>query len=276
MSNHFENKKIAFIGAGNMSRSVIGGMISNGFPPANIVAANPSTPKLEALTADFAIGVTQHNLDAVRDADMVVLAVKPQMMATVCQQLAELGDQLSDKLFVSFAAGVTCERIKALLGQGVALIRCMPNTPAVYGKGVSGLFSSGASQAQQDFTDSVMQSTGLVVWVDQEQKIDAITAISGSGPAYFFLFMEAMVAKAEQFGFDPDTARQLVQHTASGAATMVEHADESIAQLRQNVTSKGGTTAAALGVYNEQGLTAMVDDAMQASCDRAEALAKSL
>ncbi|MCJ8274094.1 MAG: pyrroline-5-carboxylate reductase [Psychrosphaera sp.] len=276
MNHDFDNKKIAFIGAGNMSRSIIGGMVGNEFPPANVIAANPSLGKLDALNKDFEISTTQDNLQAVKDADMVVLSVKPQMMATVCQQLSELGEQLNDKLFVSLAAGVTCDRIKALLGRDVPMIRCMPNTPALYGKGVSGLFASGASQTQQAFAEYVMKATGLVVWVDKEQKIDAITAISGSGPAYFFMFMEAMVDKAQQLGFDEQTARQLVQHTASGAATMVEHSDEPIAVLRQKVTSKGGTTAAALGVYSEQGLPAMVDDAMQAACDRAHEMATTL
>ncbi len=276
MNHDFDNKKIAFIGAGNMSRSIIGGMVGDGFPPANVIAANPSPGKLDALTTDFAISTTQDNLQAVKDADMIVLSVKPQMMAIVCEQLAALGEQLNDKLFVSLAAGVTCDRIKTMLGQDVSMIRCMPNTPALYGKGVSGLFANGASQLQQAFAEYVMKATGLVVWVDEEQKIDAITAISGSGPAYFFMFMEAMVNKAQQLGFDEQTARQLVQHTASGAATMVEHSEESIAVLRQKVTSKGGTTAAALAVYAEQGLPAMVDDAMQAACNRAHEMATTL
>jgi pyrroline-5-carboxylate reductase len=276
MNHDFDNKKIAFIGAGNMSRSIIGGMVGNEFPPANVIAANPSPGKLDALTRDFAISTTQDNLQAVKDADMVVLSVKPQMMATVCEQLAELGEQLNDKLFVSLAAGVTCDRIKTLLGQDVPMIRCMPNTPALYGKGVSGLFASNAGQVQQAFAEYVMKAAGLVVWVDKEQKIDAITAISGSGPAYFFMFMEAMVDKAQKLGFDEQTARQLVQHTASGATTMVENSGESIAVLRQKVTSKGGTTAAALGVFAEQGLPTMVDDAMQAACDRAHEMATTL
>lgn len=275
MSQDFNHKTIAFIGAGNMSRSVIGAMVGNGFPSENITAANPSIGKLNNLKQDFNIQITQDNLSAVENADMVVLAVKPQMMSTVCQQLAQLGAALNDKLVVSLAAGVTCQIIKDLLRQDAAIIRCMPNTPAMYAKGVSGLYSDGASTEQQAFADYVIQGSGLVVWVKQEQQIDAITAISGSGPAYFFMFMEAMVDKAQQLGFDADTAKQLVQHTAMGAATMVEHSDLSITQLRQNVTSKGGTTAAALNIYSQQGLPSMVDDAMQAACDRAEQLANA-
>lgn len=268
--------KIAFIGAGNMSRCIIAGLVTNGFEATNITAANPSIGKLDALHSEFNININQDNVTAAQNADVIVLAVKPQMMAVACEQLSALGSQLSGKLIVSVAAGVTCERIKALLTVDVAVIRCMPNTPSLYGKGVCGIYASQANDEQKALADDLMQATGLVVWVEQESQIDAITAVTGSGPAYFFLFMEAMVAKAQQLGFDEVTARQLVQHTASGAATMVEKTDQSIAQLRQNVTSKGGTTAAALATYNEQGLTAMVDDAIQAAFDRAQALAKSL
>ncbi len=269
-----KQNKIAFIGAGNMSRSIIAGLVNHGFPAANITATNPSTAKLEALHHDFNINITQDNLEAVAAADVVVLAVKPQMMAQVCEQLSSIKAQLSNKLFISVAAGVTCERVKSLLTVAVPMIRCMPNTPALYGKGVSGLFASGANEAQQALANYLMETTGLVVWVEQEQQIDAITAISGSGPAYFFLFMEAMVSKAQAFGFDPQTARKLVQQTASGAATMAQNSELSIAELRQNVTSKGGTTAAALNTYNERGLSTIVDEAMQAAFDRAQALAK--
>jgi pyrroline-5-carboxylate reductase len=271
-----QHNKIAFIGAGNMSRCIIAGLVKNGFAKANITAANPSRGKLDALQNELAINITQDNLAAVADADVVVLAVKPQMMATVGEQLSNLKEKLAGKLFISVAAGISCERIKALLNVDVAIIRCMPNTPSLYGKGVSGLYSSGANESQRALADYLMQATGLVIWVDEQTKIDAITAISGSGPAYFFMFMEAMVDKARQLGFDEATARQLVQHTASGATTMVEHSDSSIAQLRQNVTSKGGTTAAALATYTERGLPAMVDAAMQAAFDRAQQMAKSL
>jgi pyrroline-5-carboxylate reductase len=276
MSNEFNNKTIAFIGAGNMARSIIGGLVANGFVATNIIAANPSMGKLESLSQDFNVVVTQDNLKAVKDADMVVMAVKPQMMKMACEQLAAIKHKLAGKLFVSLAVGVSAQRIRSLLTVDVPVIRCMPNTPSLFGKGVSGLFASGINDQQKAFTDYVIGSTGLTVWVEQEQQIDAITAVSGSGPAYFFLFMEAMVAKAQQLGFDEATARQLVQHTATGAATMVEHSELSIAQLRQNVTSKGGTTAAALAVFETQNLTQLVDEAMQAATDRAQVLGETL
>ena len=276
MSIDLSNTTIAFLGAGNMSRSIIGGLVNDGLPPTNIIAANPSMGKLEALSQDFNVVVTQDNQRAVHDADIVVLAVKPQMMATLCEQIAPLGEQLKDKLFVSVAAGVTCERIAQLLGHDVPQVRCMPNTPSILGQGVSGLYNHGVDEHRAAMVEQIMKSTGMTVWVEQEAQIDCITAISGSGPAYFFLFMEAMAAKAEAFGFDPDTARQLVQQTAAGAAAMVADSDLPISQLRQNVTSKGGTTAAALNVFEQNGLTETVAQSMQAACDRAAELAKTL
>lgn len=276
MSNEFNSKSITFIGAGNMSRSIIGGLINCGFPATHITAANPSMGKLEKLEQDFNILTTQDNLKAVENADMVVLGVKPQMMKLACEQLAPLGEKLKDKLFVSVAVGVSCERICQLLGQQVQVARCMPNTPSLFGKGASGIYAGHIDAQSKAFTEYVVAATGLVVWVEKEQQIDAVTAISGSGPAYFFLFMEAMVEKAKAFGFDEHTAKLLVQQTAMGAACMVERSDESIAQLRQNVTSKGGTTAAALAVFEQQGLSKAVDQAMQAACDRAQELGAAL
>lgn len=276
MNSEFSHNKIAFIGAGNMSRSIIGGLVNQGYVKENIIAANPSTGKLVQLGLDFGIDCHQNNLVAARDADVIVLSVKPQMLASVCQQLSVLGDELNNKLFISVAAGVTCERIQTMLEKQVPVIRCMPNTPALYGKGASGLYSHGANQAQQDFAEQMMRATGFVTWVEQESQIDAVTAVSGSGPAYFFLFMEAMVAKAQQLGFDEETAKQLVKQTAMGAATMAQQSDIDIAQLRQNVTSKGGTTAAALDIFNQNQLSDIVNKALQGAKDRAQELAKTL
>lgn len=276
MSKDFNNKTIAFVGAGNMNRSIIGGLIAGGFPSTSITASNPSMGKLERLEQDFHIIVTQDNIKAIKDADMVVLGVKPQMMELACAQLAPLGEKLNDKLFISVAVGVSCERIRELLQADVKVVRCMPNTPSLFGKGVSGVFSDNLDDDAKAFTDFVIGSTGTVVWVEQENQIDAVTAVSGSGPAYFFMFMEAMVAKAQEFGFDEQTAKTLVQQTALGAAAMVERSDESIAQLRQNVTSKGGTTAAALSSFEQAQLHQTVDQAMQAACDRAIELGKAL
>ncbi len=272
--------RIAFIGAGNMSRSIIGGLINSDYQASLITAANPSTPKLDALRADFSINTTQNNLDAIRDAEVVVLGVKPQMMAEVCTHIKEAataGDiSLDGKLFISLAVGITAERLVTLLGQPVAMIRCMPNTPSLLSLGVSGLYSRGASEQQQQLAEYIMKTSGIVVWVDSEEGVDAVAAVSGSGPAYFFLFMEGMVKKAIALGFSPEEAKAMVQKTAEGAAAMVAATDDDISQLRANVTSKGGTTAAALGSFNDQQLTDIIDTAMQAACDRAAVLAKEL
>ncbi len=268
MTEQFNDKTIAFIGAGNMNGAIIGGLVNGGFPATNIIAANPSMGKLEKLEQNYNIIVTQDNLEAAEKADMVVLGVKPQVMKMACEQLAPLGDKLKDKLFVSVAAGISCQRIRQLLGQPVSLVRCMPNTPSMYGKGVSGLYAEHISEQDKAFVEYMVATTGIATWVEQEDQINAIIAVSGSAPAYYFLFMEAMVDKAKAMGFDEKTARKLVQQTAMGAAYMVEHSDDSIATLRENVTSKGGTTAAALATFVQNGLSETVDSAMQAAYDR--------
>lgn len=269
-------KRIAFIGAGNMSRSIIGGLIEQNYPADKIIASNPSSPKLVQLGIDFGIDAHLDNLVAARQADVIVLGVKPQMMSMVCDQLSCLGEKLKDKLVISLAAGVPCKRLVELLDYPVSLIRCMPNTPSLYSKGMSGLYSHGADEDQCRIATDIMKAAGEVIWVDDEQQIDGVTAISGSGPAYFFLFMEAMVAKAKDLGFDEYTAKLLVQQTALGAATMVQNSDTDLTTLKDNVTSKGGTTAAALAVFEQQRLPGIVEDAIQAAADRAQQLSQDI
>lgn len=267
---------IAFIGAGNMSGSIIGGMVKGGYSPDKITASNPSTPKLDKLHADFGINITTDNLEAIRNSDIIVLGVKPQMMEAVCSNIATLGDTLKNKLFVSLAVGITACRLQSLLQKNVAMIRCMPNTPSLYSLGVSGLYSVGASDEQKAFATRMFEPVGLVVWVDTEQGVDAVAAVSGSGPAYYFLFMEGMVKKAMQLGFDEETASKMVQQTALGAAHMATQSTDSIPALRSNVTSKGGTTAAALASFQQSQLEDIIDTAMQSACERAAELAKEL
>lgn len=276
MKKKEQPKRIAFIGAGNMSRSIIGGLIEQKYPADHIIASNPSSPKLVQLGIDFGVDAHLDNLVAARQADVIILGVKPQMMSTVCDQLSCLGDNLKDKLIISLAAGVSCKRLAELLEYPVSLIRCMPNTPCLYGKGISGLYSYNASEDECRTATNIIKATGEVIWVEEERQIDAVTAISGSGPAYFFLFMEAMVAKAKDLGFDEYTAKLLVQQTALGAATMVKHSDIDLTTLKDNVTSKGGTTAAALAVFEQQRLQAIVEDAVQAAADRAEQLSQNI
>lgn len=269
------NNTIAFIGAGNMSRAIIAGLVANGYPADKIIAANPSSGKLDALRQDFAITTTQDNIQACSQADLVVLAVKPHLIQQVCQQLAQQVN-LTDKCFVSVAAGVNIEPMQTALGFAAPVIRCMPNTPSQLGLGVSGMFASQqVSDKQKQLADTLMASVGIVQWLKNEADIDDLIAVSGSGPAYFFAFMEAMQAKAIALGFDKQQARALVQQTALGAAQMVvENGDEEIATLRENVTSKGGTTQQALTTFAQGGLPELVDKAMQAAKDRAIAMAK--
>ena len=270
-----EHRKIAFIGAGNMTRSIISGLIKNNYPASSIFASNPSLPKLNALKSDYGIHVTQQNQDAVQQAAVVVLAVKPQLMAEVCGDLAK--QDLGGKLFVSIAAGITSLRLQEMLGSDYPLIRTMPNTPSSLGFGMTGLFASEAvSQADKTFAGDLMQKVGEITWVEGENMLDGVIAAAGSSPAYFFTFLEAMQAEAERQGFDHQTARLLVQQAMRGAAEMVCHnPDLELSELRAQVTSKGGTTAKAVEHLQQNGLDRIVSQAMQAAVTRAQEMARS-
>jgi pyrroline-5-carboxylate reductase len=266
---------VAFIGAGNMARCIIGGMVKTGYPAANIIAANPSRGKLDALAADFGIETTTDNLLAVQKADVIVLSVKPQLMAGVCQALIEGAPEIVEKLFVTVAAGLPVSRYEEWLGP-VRLMRAMPNTPALVGLGVTGIFASRCSNYEKAFADSLFSATGRTVWLEQESQINDIIAVTGSAPAYFFYFMQAMAEKAQQLGFSAEDARSMVAQTALGAATMAAQSDLSFADLRAQVTSKGGTTHAAIESMQANDLATLVATAMQAAIGRAEEMAKTL
>lgn len=266
---------VAFIGAGNMSRCIIAGMVRNGYPAANIIAANPSRSKLDALSAEFGIQITQDNLEAVTKADVIVLAVKPQLMADVCLQLKEHAPECLEKLFVTVAAGLPVAKYESWLGE-VRLIRTMPNTPAAVGLGVTGIFPSRCSNYEKAFVDGIFCSVGKTVWLQEEEQINAIIALTGSAPAYFFYFMQAMQQVGESLGFSTEEARAMVVQTALGAATLTAQSALPFADLRAQVTSKGGTTHEAIETLRQGGLENLVKDAMLAAIARAEALAKTL
>lgn len=272
-----QQRKIAFIGAGNMARAIIAGLISDGYPARLIGVCAPSASRRDALAAEFGISSSDDNQATARWADVVVLAVKPQMMADVCQRLRADVD-FSDKLVLSIAAGVSVARFYQLLGDNLNLVRIMPNTPSLVGKGMSGLYAPERVSAEdRSFTDGLMSAVGKVCWLDEEVQINTVIAAAGSAPAYFFLFMEAMQQETERLGFDSATARALVQQAASGAAALVEaNAQIPLATLREQVTSKGGTTAEALRIFNEQHLAATVAAAMQAAIHRAQEMEKLL
>ncbi|MGE6106691.1 pyrroline-5-carboxylate reductase [Aeromonas sobria] len=266
-----QQRSIAFIGAGNMSRSIIAGLRQAGYPADRILAANPSRPKLDELAQQFGIGITQDNAKAARASDVIVLAVKPQLMAAMLAQLvAELGS-LEGKLLISIAAGIRIERLSDMAGGHPRIIRTMPNTPSLLGLGMTGLYAPAAIDAEDRlYAEQLMQSVGKTLWVEQESGINGVIAAAGSAPAYFFLFMQAIAEQAEAMGFSPQQARLLVQQTALGAAAMVERNPQlSLQALREQVTSKGGTTAEAVRTFQEQGLMPLTAHAMQAAVARA-------
>ncbi|WP_429080772.1 pyrroline-5-carboxylate reductase [Aeromonas bivalvium] len=266
-----QQRSIAFIGAGNMSRSIIAGLRQAGYPADRILAANPSRPKLDELAQQFGIGITQDNAKAARASEVIVLAVKPQLMATMLAQLvSELGS-LEGKLLISIAAGIRIERLSDMAGGHPRIIRTMPNTPSLLGLGMTGLYAPAAiGEEDRLYAEQLMQSVGKTLWVEQEAGINGVIAAAGSAPAYFFLFMQAIAEQAEAMGFSPQQARLLVQQTALGAAAMVEQNPQlSLQALREQVTSKGGTTAEAVRTFQEQGLMPLTAQAMQAAVARA-------
>ncbi|MDP7593638.1 MAG: pyrroline-5-carboxylate reductase [Litorilituus sp.] len=267
-------KKIAFIGAGNMARAIIIGLINSGVPASDIIIANPSPEKRLQLATEFGVHQTDNNNQATDFADIVVLSVKPHLICDVCVQLSD-NCNISDKLFVSVAAGTTLAQIQQALNEPVPTVRVMPNTPAQLGLGMSGLFASPEVTAEQKAaSNKLMSAVGKTIWLESEAKINDIIAVAGSAPAYFFLFMEAMETHAQSLGFNVQESRMLVQQTALGAAQMVEHNNVPISTLRENVTSQGGTTFAALAQLRKDGIEQMVSNAMTAAITRAEEMAK--
>lgn len=266
------NPTICFIGAGNMATSLIGGLIANQFPAANIIASDINSVQLDALQAQFHIRTQSDNNLAIQNADIVMLAVKPQVMQMVCRSLTNTAHR---PLFISIAAGVRAPDIDRWLGGRQHIIRCMPNTPALVGLGASALYANAAvTRAHKLEANNILSGTGITVWVEQESELDAVTAISGSGPAYFFLFIEALQNAAVELGLSQETAVSLTRQTALGAATMA--LDKDVATLRQQVTSKGGTTEQAIKSFLENKLPQLVEDATRAAADRSVELAEEL
>ncbi|MEZ9906723.1 pyrroline-5-carboxylate reductase [Vibrio breoganii] len=268
MANSARN--IAFIGSGNMASSIIAGLLDSGYPVNALTATAPSQQSRDRISQRFSITATSDNRAAITQADVIVLSVKPQIMSEV---LAELSDiDFSNKLLISIAAGITIPRLQSMLGQDADFVRVMPNTPSLLGLGMSGLYApEQISEEDRAFAGELMQAVGKICWVETEAQINSIIAAAGSSPAYFFLFMEAMQQEAIVQGFDKDTARMLVQQSAIGAAQMVaENPELELSTLRQQVTSKGGTTAEAIATFNQHQLSDTVATAMQAAVKRAQ------
>lgn len=264
--------RITFIGGGNMARSLVGALIGSGHDADALHVVEPNAETRDALARDFGIAVFDVVSVVVRDADVVVVAVKPQVMRDVCAGLAEALAG-ARPLVVSIAAGITTVQIDRWLGGGFAIVRCMPNTPALIGAGAAGLFANAAcSGAQRDHAQAIADSSGVAEWIDDEGLIDVVTALSGSGPAYFFLLVEALEQAAVRQGLSSTTARVLATQTCLGAGRMLVESGESPETLRRRVTSPNGTTHAAVSVFEERGLHALVDAAVSAATERGREL----
>lgn len=263
---------LTFIGGGNMARSLIAGLIRQGTAPAHIHVAEPVTALREQLTADFGVKTYASATEAAAQGAVWVLAVKPQVLRDVCASLTALA-RSQQPLVLSIAAGITSTQLERWLGGNPAVVRAMPNTPALLGAGVTGLFATaGVSEAQRRQADAVLASAGRTVWIDDEARMDAVTAVSGSGPAYVFLLAEAMEAAAIAQGLPADAARTLVVQTLLGASRMLDESGEAPVELRRRVTSPNGTTQASIESFQADGFEAIVARAIDAATRRGHAL----
>lgn len=267
------NQNICFIGGGNMAQALIGGLLSRGLSTTRITVSDP-VEQIRHILEEKNIQTTTDNVDAIKNADVVVLAVKPQVLATVLQPLKGL---LSDKLVISIIAGAEIQTISDLIGGSQRIVRVMPNTPALVQTGAHGIYASEAVNAQdRELTSQILAATGLTIWVDNEAQIDAVTAVSGSGPAYFFYLMESMIRAGKNLGLDEKVATALTLQTALGAAQMAITSSNSPTELRKNVTSPNGTTQAALEVFDRAQISQNIQAALAAAQKRSQELAQEL
>ncbi|MCU4421266.1 pyrroline-5-carboxylate reductase [Acinetobacter lwoffii] len=266
------NCNISFIGGGNMAQALIGGLISRGMPTTRITVSDP-VEQVRTLLAEKEINVTDDNIAAIKNADIVVFAVKPQVLAQVLQPLKGL---VSDKLIISIVAGAEIATLASLLGTE-RIVRVMPNTPALVQTGAHGLYAHEyVASSDRDLASQVLASTGLTIWVNSEAQIDAVTAVSGSGPAYFFYMMESMIRAGKNLGLDEKVATALTLQTALGAAQMAITSSNTPAELRKNVTSPNGTTQAALEVFDRAQISQNIQAALAAAQKRSQELAQEL
>ncbi|RMQ48496.1 Pyrroline-5-carboxylate reductase [Pseudomonas cichorii] len=266
--------RIAFVGAGNMAASLIGGLRAQGVEAAQIRASDPGAETRERIAAEHGIVVVADNAEAIEGADVVLLAVKPQMMKAVCEALRP--SLKPQQLIVSIAAGITCASMTQWLGEQ-PIVRCMPNTPALLRQGVSGLYATDkVNGTQRDQAEQLLSAVGIAVWLDEEKQLDAVTAVSGSGPAYFFLMIEAMTTAGVKLGLPEEVAKKLTLQTALGAALMATGSDVDAAELRRRVTSPAGTTEAAIKAFQAGGFEALVETALSAADNRSAELAELL
>jgi len=270
------NFKIAFIGGGNMAHSLIGGLVATGTANKNISVSEPKADLRKKLNEDFGVNALEENSSAVMGADVVVFAVKPQILQDVATSLSSLVAK-ARPLLISVAAGVTSSSIERWVGSQPALIRIMPNTPALIGAGISALYAnSNVSDDQRALAEKIMAAVGKTIWIKEETLMDAVTAVSGSGPAYFFYVMQAIHDAAVSEGLDAQTARLLSLETALGAARLAVESTEDPGSLQKQVTSPGGTTEAAIKVLSDSGVRDTLQQAVSAARARGAELAKLL
>lgn len=266
--------KVRFVGAGNMATSLIGGLLKRGFMPSQITASDPGGHQRQVVTEKFGVQTFNDNNAHFGIPDIVILAVKPQIMKKVTQDIANSVAE-TNALVISIAAGIKVEHLEKWLSTDAAIVRTMPNTPALIGEGATGLFANAnVTKEQMHLTEGIMDSVGISHWVDEEFKIDVVTALSGSGPAYFFLFMEYMQNTAIELGLKPEVAAKLVEQTALGSAILAQRSSDDIATLREKVTSPNGTTEAALKSFKNSGLEKTIKEALNAANDRSIQLSK--
>jgi pyrroline-5-carboxylate reductase len=266
-----KNSIITFIGGGNMATSLIGGLLETGVSSDKIRVADPEP---EPLAAQFPIQLFSDNLKAIDGANIVVLAVKPSVLPEIAKSIAT-AVPTSPPLFISIAAGIRMADLARWLGANIPIVRVMPNTPALVQSGASALYAGQhVSDFQHELAESILRSVGLTVWLSDENQMDAVTALSGSGPAYFFLMMEVLEKAGIGLGLPQESARLLTLQTAFGAAKMALESQEDAATLRARVTSKGGTTEQAINTLQAGGLQTLFDQALEAAQQRAISLAK--
>lgn len=267
------NIDISFVGGGNMASAMIGGLLHSGMEKQRLQVADPNPERRQQLRA---LGISVYDNSAQLSAKQcIVLAVKPQTMAAACSEIKKLVND--DTLIISIAAGIRSDTLQDWLGRKVAVVRAMPNTPALLGVGASGLFASPeVSATQKDIAQRILAATGIVQWFEKEADIDVVTALSGSGPAYYFRIMEVMIEAAVAAGLSPEAAKQLTLQTALGAATMAQHSDSDLATLRKNVTSPGGTTERGLQVLQAHNIDAIFKQVIDAATARSKELSQAL
>jgi pyrroline-5-carboxylate reductase len=271
-----DNKKISFIGGGNMAQALISGLVGCGIKPNLITVADPSSDAREQLAAKGlnTVDPMADAKSAVIGADIVVLAVKPQMMKVVVSAFA---DVLDNQLVISVAAGLSTDLLSNMLGGYSNIVRAMPNTPSMIQMGATGLYGTdNISAEQKELATAVMEASGLVMWVDDEEHMHAVTAVSGSAPAYMFYFIESMVDGAVALGLDKEQASALAMQTMLGAAKMAMDSDDAPAELRRKVTSPNGTTQAAIESMQANEIGRQIGEAMQACYDRSQALSEEM